>query len=113
MLGRLFNWLVMAALLFAVVWHYRDTEVVRQRRPLIEAALARVGMEEASVRRYWPLEAPQNKGSEPLLDTSTATAPSAPSSAPPSPWSDLLSRYNPINAVRGHIDPQKPASSPE
>ena len=113
MLGRLFKWVLMAGMLVTVVWHYRDTDVVRQRRPLIEAGLAKVGVDEAFVRRYWPMDVPQNTGSEPLVGDSSANVPSAPSSAPPSAWDDLLARFSPITMLRGHIDPPKPAASTE
>jgi hypothetical protein len=56
MFGKLLNLLVAAAMLAAVAWHYRDTEPVQKRRPLIESVLSKAGIHEDTVRHYWPLD---------------------------------------------------------
>ena len=108
MVDRLFKWMVMALFLAAVVWHYRDTETVRQRRTLIESVLSKVGMDEASVRRYWPLEGQDNKG----LASPEVASVDTPASPAPSAWDEFVTRYNPITLVRDQIDPHKPATTP-
>ena len=55
MFGKLLNFLVAAAMLAALGWHYRDTDAVRQRRPLIESTLKKLGLTTDQVRRYWPV----------------------------------------------------------
>jgi hypothetical protein len=103
MLGRLFKWVVVAALFCAVVWNFRDTEAVRQRRPLIEGAMSLVGMSEASVRRYWPVEGAAS-GSAPLATVSYTREPSTPEpGSSPSLWNDLVKRYNPITLLSDRI----------
>ena len=118
MLGRLFKWLFVALLLVATVWTFRDTEPVRQRRALIESTLNYVGMSEASVRHYWPLEEP---GGRPAPSSSASNA--SDDGAKPSLWNDFVKRYNPITLLSDRIyatdqvkrqseDAQKRAISP-
>ena len=56
MFGKLLNLLVAAAMLAALGWHYRDTDAVRQRRPLVENTLNKLGVSIDQVRRYWPVD---------------------------------------------------------
>ena len=56
MFGKLLNLLVAAAMLAALGWHYRDTDAVRQRRPLVENTLNKLGVSTDQVRRYWPVD---------------------------------------------------------
>lgn len=60
MFGKLFNLLVAALMLLGLGWQYRDTDTVRQRRPLIESALSKVGVGLNTVRLYWPLDTVPN-----------------------------------------------------
>ena len=55
MLGRLFTVLVLAVFVASLAWFFRDTPTVQQARPYLEAGLAKVGVDAATVRRYWPL----------------------------------------------------------
>lgn len=55
MLGRLFTVLVLAVFVSSIAWFFRDTAAVLQARPYLEAGLAKVGVDAATVRRYWPL----------------------------------------------------------
>ena len=55
MLGRLFTGLVLAVFVASIAWFFRDTPTVQQARPHLEAGLAKVGVDAATVRRYWPL----------------------------------------------------------
>lgn len=100
MFAKLFKWVLMALLLAALVWHYRDTELVRQRRSTIESLLSKAGLDEAAVRRYWPLE---------VSDDAPSASPPAPA---PSVWNDLANRFNPITLLRDRMDAQKPATTP-
>ena len=43
-------------MLVGLGWVYRSTDTVRQRRPLIESALSKVGVDFNTVRLYWPLD---------------------------------------------------------
>ena len=80
MLGKLLNLLVAAAMLASVAWYYRDTDTVRQRRPQIESLLSKIGLQEETLRRYWPLN-----GSD------------------PAPGGGEERRYNPIDYVRQQV----------
>lgn len=92
MLGKLLNVLVLAMMLATLGWHYRDTDTVRQRRPLIERTLAKVGVDVATVRRHWPLEGSGGKG--------VAAAESASSSA----INKAIEAYNLIPKVRKQLN---------
>jgi hypothetical protein len=80
MLGKLLNVLVAAAMLASVAWYYRDTDTVRQRRPQIESLLSKIGLQEDTLRRYWPLNSPD-----------------------PAPGGGEERRYNPIDSVRQQL----------
>jgi len=108
MFGRLFKWMLIALLLAAVLWHYRDTEAVRKRRATIETVLSVVGVKEASVRRYWPLEEQNSEGTSPQDSATSATPPDT----VPSPWNDFVTRFNPITYLRDRMDAPKPATTP-
>lgn len=89
MIGRLINILVLAMMLATVGWHYRDTETVRKRRPLIESALSKVGVDVTTVRKYWPLDGLGGK---------------APTSTAESATSAFIEAYNPITKVRNQLN---------
>jgi hypothetical protein len=108
MVGKLFKWMLIAWLLAAVLWHYRDTEAVRKRRTTVESVLAKVGVEETSVRRYWPLEGPSDSGSVPSETAASDTL----ASPAPSVWNDVVKRFNPITLLRDRLDAKKPATTP-
>lgn len=55
MLGRLFTGLVLMVFVASIAWFFRDNPTVQQARPHLEAGLAKVGVDAATVRRYWPL----------------------------------------------------------
>ena len=55
MLGRLFTVLVLMVFVASIAWFFRDNPTVQQARPHLEAGLAKVGVDAATVRRYWPL----------------------------------------------------------
>jgi len=55
MLMRLLTGLVLAVFVASLAWFFRDTPTVQQARPYLEAGLAKVGVDAATVRRYWPL----------------------------------------------------------
>ena len=55
MLGRLFTVLVLAVFVASIAWFFRDAPTVQQARPYLEAGMAKVGVDAAAVRRYWPL----------------------------------------------------------
>ena len=84
MFGKLMNLLVAAMMLAALGWHYRDTDTVRQRRPLIESVLSQFGVSVDTVRRYWPLDGAGSKA--------------------PSVWGDAVAQYNPITKIRAQLD---------
>jgi len=88
MFGKLLNLLVAAIMLAALGWHYRDTDTVRQRRPLIESVLSKVGVSVETVRHYWPLDGANSKG---LPGASAA-------------WADAMAQYNPITKIRAQLD---------
>lgn len=88
MFGKLLNLLVAAIMLLAIGWHYRDTDTVRQRRPLIENVLSKVGVSVDTVRRYWPLD---GAGSQGLPGATSA-------------WVDATAQYNPITKIRAQLD---------
>lgn len=88
MFGKLLNLLVAAAMLAALGWHYRDTDAVRQRRPLIESVLSKVGVSVETVRHYWPLDGANSKG---LPGASAA-------------WVDAMAQYNPITKIRAQLE---------
>jgi hypothetical protein len=89
MIGRLINVLVLAMMLATVGWHYRDTETVQKLRPLIESVLSKVGVDVATVRKYWPLDGLGSK---------------APSSAVESFSSAFIETYNPITKMRSQLN---------
>ena len=88
MFGKLLNLLVAAIMLLAIGWHYRDTDTVRQRRPLIENVLSKVGVSVETVRHYWPLD---GAGSQGLPGATSA-------------WVDATAQYNPITKIRAQLD---------
>lgn len=88
MFGKLLNLLVAAMMLAALGWHYRDTDTVRQRRPLIENVLSKVGVSLDTVRRYWPLDG----------------APSKASPGAAAAWGDTVAHYNPITLLRAQLE---------
>ena len=88
MFGKLLNLLVAATMLAALAWHYRDTDTVRQRRPLIESVLSKLGVSVETVRHYWPLDGANSKG---LPGASAA-------------WVDATTQYNPITKIRAQLD---------
>jgi hypothetical protein len=55
MLMRLLTGLVLAVFVVSIAWFFRDTPTVQQARPYLEAGLSKVGVDAATVRRYWPL----------------------------------------------------------
>jgi hypothetical protein len=55
MLMRLLTGLVLAVFVASIAWFFRDTPTVQKARPHLEAGLAKVGVDTATVRRYWPL----------------------------------------------------------
>jgi hypothetical protein len=88
MLGKLLNLLVLSLMLAALGWHYRDTETVRQRRPLIESTLAKLGVDEATVRKHWPLDGLVGKAAPSSAESATAA---------------FIEAYNPIPKVRNQL----------
>jgi hypothetical protein len=89
MIGRLINVLVLAMMLATVGWHYRDTEAVQKRRPLIESALSKVGVDVTTVRKYWPLDGLRGK---------------APTSSAGSAAGAFIDTYNPVTKIRSQLN---------
>jgi len=77
MRGKVVNLLVLMVFLSSWAWYFRDTQTVRQWRPLIEKGLAKLGVGADTVRHYWPL-APA-PGASPEARPSTAVVLASPS----------------------------------
>ncbi len=87
MFGKLLNVVVAAMMLATLGWHYRDTDTVRHRRPLIESVLSKMGVDVETVRHYWPLDGT----SSPALSGAALG------------WGDTLGQYNPIAKIRAQL----------
>jgi hypothetical protein len=69
MLGRLFTVLVLMVFVASIAWFFRDASAVQRARPYLETGLAKVGVDAATVRRYWPL--PDNRANTSTNSAST------------------------------------------
>ena len=74
MLGRLFTVLVLVVFVASIAWFFRDTPTVQKARPYLEAGLAKVGVDAATVRRYWPLAGERKAASSTYTGTTGVLA---------------------------------------